>query len=254
MVNAVAINVMVQCSETELDHYINANGIIHNRDEMQSSLEEIAGRLKMNQEYRVLFRKAYEGTADTAITPYAIQKAITEFEKQLLSFNSRFDRYLRGDMAQLSQKEINGYTIFAGKALCGSCHFFPLVNGTVPPFFRESEYEVIGTPADSTNKQIDEDKGRMAVTRLSEQLHAFKTPTLRNIALTAPYVHNGVYTSLEQVLEFCHKGGGKGLGYEVPNQTLPFDSLQLSKSEKEDIILFLKTLTDTSLLSHLRHH
>jgi cytochrome c peroxidase len=93
------------------------------------------------------------------------------------------------------------------------------------------------------------DKGRYVVTHIDEQLNAFKTPTVRNIELTAPYMHNGSYSSLETVIEFYHKGGGAGLKLTVPNQTLPFDSLQLSPSEKTDIVLFLKTLTDTTGLT-----
>jgi cytochrome c peroxidase len=104
-------------------------------------------------------------------------------------------------------------------------------------------------PTDSSNQQLDIDRGRFNVTALNEQLHAFKTPTVRNIELTAPYMHNGIYSSLESVVEFYHKGGGAGLKLEVPNQTLPFDSLQLSPTEKTDIVLFLKTLTDTTGLT-----
>jgi cytochrome c peroxidase len=223
--------------------------VVHNKTEMQSSFEEVVKKLKKSNPYKQFFNAAYNGSADTAITPYSIQKAIMEYEKTLVSMNSRFDQYLHGDKKKLTVHEINGYNLFAGKALCGSCHFLPLFNGTVPPFYNDSEYEVIGTPSDSTNTQLDEDKGRYGVTKLTEQLRAFKTPTLRNIALTAPYMHNGIYTKLEDVVEFYHKGGGAGLKLSVPNQTLPFDSLQLTPQEKSDIILFLKTLTDTTGLT-----
>ncbi|TSJ46770.1 hypothetical protein [Fluviicola chungangensis] len=77
-------------------------------------------------------------------------------------------------------------------------------------------------------------------------MYAFKTPTVRNSELTAPYMHHGIYSDLKEVLQFYQKGGGEGFKYSVPNQTLPFDSLQLSNSEQEDIILFLKSLTDTA--------
>jgi len=224
--------------------------VISNPHEMQSSLSEAKEKLRKDPEYRRLFAKAFSGTADTAITPYALQKAITEYEKTLISFNSPFDKYLRGDKSKLNAREINGYNLFAGKGLCGSCHFLPLFNGTVPPHFNDSEFEVIGTPADSGNKVFDTDEGRYNVTKLGEQKNAFKTPTVRNAEITAPYMHNGAYTTLEQVVEFYHKGGGAGLGFQVPNQTLPFDSLQLSPHEKEDIVLFLKTLTDTSGFSN----
>ena len=76
---------------------------------------------------------------------------------------------------------------------------------------------------------------------------AFKTPTVRNVALTAPYMHNGRFPDLESVIDFYDAGGGKGLGLTVPNQTLPADSLHLSGSEKRDLIAFMRSLTDNPL-------
>ncbi len=219
--------------------------VVHSKNEMQGNLEEVVKKLRSSSEYKQLFSAAFKGSVDSAITPYSIQKAITEYEKTLLSLDSRFDQYLHGKKNQLSAREVNGYNLFAGKALCGSCHFFPLFNGTVPPFYKDSEYEVIGTPVTAGNKRLDDDIGRFNVSHIAEQRFAFKTPTVRNIELTAPYMHNGIYETLEEVIEFYHKGGGTGFNYEVPNQTLPFDSLQLTPKEKKDIILFLKTLTDT---------
>lgn len=218
--------------------------VLASPDEMGSSLTEAVKKLRMIPEYRKLFAAAFAGSPDSVISPYAVQKAITEYEKTLVSFDSRFDRYLRGDEQAMNEREINGYNLFEGKALCGSCHFMPLFNGTAPPFFSDSEFEVIGVPASPDNNRLDPDSGRYRFTKIPEQLHAFKTPTVRNIEITAPYMHNGVYSSLEEVVEFYHKGGGAGLGLPVPNQTLPFDSLQLNQKEKEDIILFMKSLTD----------
>jgi len=131
-----------------------------------------------------------------------------------------------------------------GKALCATCHFMPLTNGSVPPFFTETEKEVIGVPKESNNKELDTDTGFYWV--YNENLHKgmFKTPTIRNIELTAPYMHNGVYNTLEEVKNFYNKGGGSGLGFNVPHQTLPFDHLNLSEQEIQDIITFMKTLTD----------
>ena len=222
-----------------------AADVIHNPAEMKSSLEEVVSRLQKNEQYKILFAKAFAGTLHQNITEYAVQKSLAEYEKTLISFNSRFDEYLHGNRASLNSREINGYNIFAGKALCGSCHFLPLFNGTVPPYFIDSEFEVIGTPGKDDSKNLDSDEGRFAVTRLEAHRSSFKTPTVRNIALTAPYMHNGAYTKLEDIIEFYHRGGGKGLGFSVPNQTLPFDSLKLTVGEKEDILLFLHTLTDT---------
>ena len=182
--------------------------VVHSKNEMQSSLEDIVNKLQNSSEYKRLFRNAFRGGSDSAITAYSIQKAITEYEKTLISLDSRFDKYLHGDKSILKKREINGYNLFAGKALCGSCHFFPLFNGTVPPFFNDSEFEIIGTPEDASNKILDPDKGRYSVTNFDEQMYAFKTPTVRNIEFTAPYMHNGIYTTLEEVVEFYHKGGG----------------------------------------------
>nr|WP_294862596.1 cytochrome c peroxidase [uncultured Fluviicola sp.] len=225
--------------------------VVHNEREMGSKLSDVVLKLRGSEEYKKLFQEAFVLKKDAAISEYAIQKAITEYEKTLISMNSRFDKYLSGERNSLTQREINGYNLFAGKALCGSCHFFPLFNGTVPPYFMDSEYEILGAPATSENKSLDKDKGRYEVTKISKQMYAFKTPTIRNSELTAPYMHHGVYSDLKQVLQFYQKGGGEGFKYTVPNQTLPFDSLQLSDHEQEDIILFLKSLTDTSgLIQH----
>lgn len=222
-----------------------ANDVLHNQKEMNSSIEEMINRLNQSDEYQSLFKNSFKGTADTNINYYGILKAITEYEKTLVSMNSRFDKYIKGDYKQLNSQEINGYNLFSGKALCGSCHFFPLFNGLVPPIYNDTEYEVIGVPEQINSKQIDKDKGRVVVSRVHIHQHAFKTPSIRNINLTAPYMHNGVYQTLEEVLDFYNKGGGQGMGIDIPNQTLPFDSLQLTTQEIKDIKSFMLSLTDT---------
>lgn len=225
-----------------------ANAVFKNTFEMSSDKNEIVNKLKESDEYRTLFREAFKNRPDTVITPYAVLKAITEFIKTLDSRNSKFDKYLKGDRTQLTNDEKNGYNLFSGKALCGSCHFFPLFNGTVPPMFNDNEFEVIGVPGDLNNTTIDPDLGRQSVTHSQIHAHAFKTPTVRNIALTAPYMHNGLYKELDSVLVFYNRGGGAGNGLKVENQTLPFDSLSLSTKELKDLKGFLLALTDTSSL------
>lgn len=227
--------------------------VIHNQEEMGSTLDDVIFKLRENAKYKALFKVVFSGTVDTSITHYAIQKAITEYEKTFVSFNSRFDDYLQGNSESLSKAEIEGYNLFAGKALCGSCHFFPLFNGTVPPFYNETEFEVIGVPESANNKLLDSDVGRFNVTGIEKQKFAFKTPTIRNVELTAPYMHNGVYSTLEEVVEFYHNGGGAGLGLAVPNQTLPSDSLKLTAMEKNKIILFMKTLTEKTSKKQLNY-
>ncbi|MBX2840271.1 MAG: cytochrome C peroxidase, partial [Flammeovirgaceae bacterium] len=131
------------------------------------------------------------------------------------------------------------------------CHFAPVFNGTVPPVYHESESEVLGIPADTDTimAKIDGDMGRangILKERANIFEHSFKTPTVRNVALTSPYMHNGVYQSLEEVIDFYNKGGGIGLGIEVPNQTLPENSLGLSDNEKLDLVAFMNALSDTT--------
>ena len=222
-----------------------ASDVLHNQKEMNSSVDEMINRLNQSEEYKSLFKNSYKGTSDTSINYYSILKAITEYEKTLISMNSRFDKYIKGDYKQLTTDEINGYNIFSGKALCGSCHFFPLFNGLVPPIYNDTEYEVIGVPENANSKLIDRDDGRLTVSKSYIHQYAFKTPTIRNSDLIAPYMHNGIYKTLDEVIDFYNKGGGQGIGINITHQTLPFDSLQLTKEEMKDIKLFILSLNDT---------
>jgi cytochrome c peroxidase len=129
-----------------------------------------------------------------------------------------------------------------GKAKCGTCHFMPLFNGTFPPAFQKMETEVIGVPETISSEKIDPDMGRYNIIKVESFRHAFKIPTVRNAARTAPYMHNGVFTTLNQVLDFYNKGGGAGSGIKIDNQTLPFDKLGLTEKERNDIISFILCL------------
>lgn len=97
------------------------------------------------------------------------------------------------------------------------------------------------------NATIDPDSGRYKINELQELLFAFKTPGIRNVEKTAPYMHNGVYKTLEEVVEFYNKGGGVGIGISLPFQSLPFDSLSLNDKEKKAIVSFMKALTDKKI-------
>jgi cytochrome c peroxidase len=153
---------------------------------------------------------------------------------------------VRGDKSQLTQEQKLGFNLFMGKAKCGTCHFMPLFNGTVPPAFKKIESEVIGVPKTKAGKILDDDEGRYAIYNLAPYRNAFKTVTVRNAEFTAPYMHNGVYNTLEEVVDFYNKGGGTGLGLTVDNQTLPFDKLNLDSKEQKAIVAFMKSLSDTS--------
>lgn len=224
-----------------------ATDVITNKDEMHGSLEQAVRVLAGNPAYDTLFKNAFPGEP-RPITEYNLRNAIGSYIRSLISLNTPFDRYVRGDRSQLTPEQINGFNLYMGKAKCGTCHFAPLFNGTVPPDFTKVESEVIGVPVAVNSTQIDPDSGRYNLRHIPLHQFAFRTPTVRNIALTAPYMHNGAYKTLEEVMDFYNKGGGAGLHMPLENQTLPFDKLELSKKEQQDIIAFLHALTDTAII------
>ena len=225
-----------------------AQAVVENQEEMHGSLSESVKRLSKHVEYKALFHEAF-GTDSIATTQ--LQYAIASYVRSLVSLNSPFDRYMRGDSSQLTKNQVDGFNLFMGKAQCGICHFMPLFNGTVPPTFADTESEVIGVPSkvEWSNATIDSDPGRYVIFEMEQLRHAFKTPTVRNASLTAPYMHNGVYRSLEEVIKFYNKGGGAGIGIDLLNQTLPSDSLGLTETEQKKVIEFIHALTDTTGLS-----
>ena len=222
--------------------------VVHNTDEMRGSLKISTVELKKDPQYKTLFQEAYPGEKDPLV-PYNIANAISSYVRSLVAFNSRFDQYIRGNKKSLSATEKNGFNLFSGKAKCATCHFIPLFNGLVPPKFTETESEVLGVPQTTAknNATLDPDMGKYNFTTSAVHKFSFKTPTLRNIQLTAPYMHNGVYQSLEEVMEFYNNGGGAGLHIAPENQTLPPDKLNLTKNEIADIIAFMRLLTDTTV-------
>jgi len=222
--------------------------VVHNKKEMGGSLELTAKRLQQDSAYITLFNEAYSYTTP-AVSEENITNAIASYLRSLVSLDSRFDAYIHGKSNSLNKDERKGFNLFMGKAKCGTCHFIPFFNGVAPPYFGESESEVLGVPAtsDTLHPVLDLDEGKYNLYPIDILRFAFKTPTLRNVALTAPYMHNGVYTTLNEVLDFYNKGGGAGLGIAPYNQTLPARRLQLSATEKKQIIAFLHALTDTSL-------
>ncbi|GAA0531178.1 cytochrome c peroxidase [Chitinophaga japonensis] len=219
--------------------------VVHNKAEMHGNLEEAALRLQQEKEYRQLFREAFH-IAPPEINGYRIQQAIATYIRSLVRLNSPFDAYMQGDTTQLTAAAKRGFNIFMGKAKCGTCHFMPLFNGVAPPDFARPEVEIIGVPAAKDKAMIDADSGRYGVHKIPLHRYAFKTPTLRNVALTAPYMHNGVFNTLEEVMDFYNNGGGIGMGMDLDTQTLPADSLHLSQREQQDVIAFMQALTDTT--------
>jgi cytochrome c peroxidase len=220
--------------------------VVQNTHELGGALHEYATRLRADPAMLARFARSFGLAGDSTVTPVRVAQALAAYERTLIALDAPFDRYLRGDTAAMTPAARRGYSVFMGSGKCGTCHFAPLFNGTVPPVFARSEVEVIGTPATRgwRHATLDSDSGRARLYASPGYLRAFKTPTLRNVAVTGPYMHNGVYRTLDDVVEFYARGGGAGLGLNVPNQTLPFDTLQLSARDKRDLVAFLHALTD----------
>lgn len=243
-----------------------ARYVMMNPKEMHGSVALAAQRLAQDTLYRRLFHEAFPGHYDAGspdgsnargeIDTTDLLNALGAYVRSLVSLNSRFDLYMRGDNKALSKQEVHGFNLFMGQAKCGTCHYMPLFNGVFPPTYDRIETEVIGVPSVASHAattdavrhpasangpvaidSIDEDPGIYGILPILFLRHSFKVPTVRNAARTAPYMHNGVYQTLEEVVDFYDKGGGK-----VDNQTLPTDSLHLSVQDKKDLIAFIKSL------------
>lgn len=242
-----------------LDHRINnlqkqIEDVIENNLEFNSDYSKIIERLNKIPSYQEKFKEVYGENAK--ITVYGISHSLVHYINSLTSFNSEFDKYMRGEVPSISKEVENGFNLFMGKAACGTCHFAPNFSGLLPPNYIESETEVLGVPEslDKTSGKVDPDLGRYKSGILKDgvyfQKHAFKTVTIRNVSLTAPYMHNGVFQTLEEVMDFYNNGGGVGYGIILENQTLAPDSLFLTDQEQNDIIAFMKSLTDHKFQNH----
>ena len=220
--------------------------VLASRTEMASSITQAAAVVGRDAEYQRQFAFAFATNVRGAVSPQRLREALALFVRSQVALSSRFDRAVRGDTALLTLEERTGFNLFMGKAGCGTCHFAPLFSGVTPPLFVGSDVEVIGTPrARGSARLLDPDSGRAGIDHIPYHVGAFKTPSLRNVALTAPYMHNGVFRTLEAVVAFYNAGGGAGSGMRVPTQTLSADSLHLSAGERKAIIAFLGSLTDT---------
>jgi cytochrome c peroxidase len=220
-----------------------ARMVITTPEEVNADPAELVRALKAIPEYRALFDKAFGGKDGEAITFKNITYAIAAFQRTLVSFNSRFDRYAAGDGSALSPQEKRGLKLFLSpKTRCNECHGIPV--------FADRNFKVIGVPnpkdgpADVAKPEAERGRG-------GGPNGAFKIPTLRNIALTAPYMHNGVFETLEEVLDFYSGGGGRGLGLDVPLQDDKIRKFTLTPQEKADLIAFLLALTDESALPEI---
>lgn len=216
--------------------------VISNKEEMHGDLNVIIAKINKDKRYQAAFQKIYQSPK---VEVWQLQNVLASYIRSLAQFNSDFDDYMRGNKSAMTETQKRGFNLFVGKAQCAICHFLPLFNGTVPPTFKKTEQEVLGVAVNGENKVFDNDLGRGKFHETVAALqHSFKTPTLRNIDKTTPYMHNGGYKTLKEVMNFYNKGGGKGFGFTVDNQTLSDAPLQLSEHEIDDIIDFMKALND----------
>jgi cytochrome c peroxidase len=186
---------------------------------------ELVKELNAVTDYRTRFARVFGGE----ITFKDVTRALGAFERTVLTFNSPFDRFRAGERSALNSEQQEGLALFNGKAGCSSCH--------VPPLFIDNGFHALGVPDPGF-----EDPGRFAVTGDDRDRGAFRTPTLRNVALTAPYMHNGALPTLGDVVAFYDAGGGV-----VPGGTSPaIRPLHLTEPERQALVAFLESLTDTS--------
>ena len=207
-----------------------ALGPIQNPIEMGFTLDGVVKRLNEIDGYRKQFQKIFK----TDVTADGIGKAIATFERTILSGGSKWDDYNYGDEDALSEEAKAGMEFFNGKALCSSCHLgFNLT---------DNGFHNIGVGMNMKKPDL----GRFNVTKVESDKGAFKTPTLRDIASTAPYMHDGSVKTLEDVVEFYNKGG-------EPNQWLDkkLKPLNLTEKEKKNIVEFLNALTGVPVLASL---
>ncbi len=199
-----------------------ALGPVESPDEMHQDPDALVAKLKSIQGYRTLFERAYPGAG---ITKDTIAKAIASFERTVVSTEAPFDRWRKGDEHAISANAKRGFELFTHKANCVACH-----EGFN---FSDNGFHNVGV-ADAAQF----DPGRFKVKPLAAMRGAFKTPTLRDVALTAPYMHNGMYRTLAEVVEHYDRGG------DVRTNLSPeMRPLQLSSQEKQDLVAFLETLT-----------
>ena len=200
-----------------------AIGPIINPVEMAESHENVVSKLSKIKGYVNQFQKVF----GAGVSMQGIAEAIAAYERTIISTNSAFDKYVLGDKAAMSKEAQRGMDLFKGKARCILCH-----NG---PNFTDNQFHNLGVPQVGPMK---EDLGRYYVTRRPEDTGAFKTPTLRSIIETAPYMHDGAFRTLEEVVDFLNQGGGKN-----SHLSPLIKPLGLGAQEKSDLLAFLKALT-----------
>ena len=194
---------------------------------MNNTEPEIINRLASIPGYVQAFDQAFpDATTEKKITRPHIEQAIATFERTILAARAPFDRWIAGDESAISESAKRGFVLFNGKAACADCH--------QGPSFTDFSFHDIGVA-----REDDIGRARLFPTSLKLQ-HAFKVPTLRDIARRAPYMHDGSLPTLEAVVEEYNTGG-----IDRPSRSSLIHPLGLTADEKQDLITFLNTLTGT---------
>ena len=206
---------------------------IQEHNEFNHNILDIANELNTDSIYQQMSQAAYNRSVDA----YVITRAISTFERTLITGNSPYDKYtFQNKKHVLSNRELKGMNLFfSSKTNCSQCH-----NGFN---FTNYAFENNGLYLNYS------DVGRMRVTNDSSDLSLFKVPSLRNVEHTAPYMHDGSINTLEEVLEHYNQGGKLHV-----NKNILIEPLNLTQTEKEDIILFLKSLTDWDFINNSKFH
>ncbi len=201
---------------------------VEDPNEMSFTLEQAAKRLKKKKEYKQWFQSVF----NEAPNAQNIARAIAAYEESLETSNTPFDNYMNDKQPSMSAAAIRGREVFMSKkAKCFDCHFSPDFTG--------DEFRNIGL----FDKNQFLDKGRFEVTKDSADLGKFKVPGLRNVAVTPPYMHNGMFSTLEEVVEY-YDNPTKFVAHSINADSLLQKPLGLTVQEKSDLVEFMKALTD----------
>ena len=227
-----------------------AKDVVTNANEMGGAESDVVSKVMSCPDYAKAFKKFVRLTPNSPrLKIDHIVSAVILYYSDFSSYYSPFDQSIN-NRASISADAIKGFNVFMGKAQCGTCHFPPQFNGVKPPYI-SSEFEVLGVPADSLYGKLSPDSGRALINPARETLNAFRSPTIRNIDHTAPYMHNGVFTTVDQVIAFYDHGGGSGHNLNIPNQTLSGDSLHLTINEKEQLKAFMRSLNEAIIFEEI---
>jgi cytochrome c peroxidase len=209
-------------------------GPIENPVEMNLPFAKAVDRIKSNVEYQKLFQRVYKHKPDSA----SIVAAIAAFERTLETDKTPNDRWLNDEPNGLTEAQIRGRDLFmSNRTRCFDCHF--------TPDFTADEFRNIGL----FNGKTANDSGRYIISKNPKDLGAFKTPGLRNVAVTAPYMHDGSFKTLREVIDYYDEPE-KFMMHSINRDTILPKKIGLTEQEKQDIEAFLNALTDDQFVSH----